>query len=625
MTASIHSRRFRVLSASIAFGGLLLFATAQPASGSPYIELAEPVDGHVLRTYDNHGKYASGHAGIDFYAPRASAVRSAAPGRVVFAGSVAGNTSITISHAGGWLTTYSFLLEVKVSRGEEVGSGREIGLSGQGHVPGSEGIHFSLRLDGEYRDPAPFFSRLPAHLSDAPTKPGVPESRRGVIHGARLGSGYAALADAAAGLGRGFLDLAFAGADWTSRAVNAASRFVSDAAEKLRRAGADLANGATRIATEAGVLVAGMVTVFDPGLARLARDRARAAGREAERRMSRWLDSKSAAAMEIAGRQRGKIARKARVFERLNAFRESQRDCVPNEVPLPQEQEESPIVVLVGGFGSSLQLGGLPFDIDLAAAGIAHRDVMAFSYSGFAPDPGSGRPAPFEYRASDTWNGINVASELLIRYLSEIRRRFPRRRVAIVAHSQGGIVARKALVDSGGNLTPPPLADRLVTIGSPHQGSRVANRIAAVRDTRLGGEVIDVASRATKTGGRSQSLADLADGSEVMRDLGARLPPGIPVTSIAAAEDLVVPATQSWIRGADNVLVATDQPGTSAHSGQLRDVRTMRALELALRGGVPCEPFERWATSDRKSELIEEAIEGFGDFATDIVRSADPP
>lgn len=126
-------------------------------------------------------------------------------------------------------------------------------------------------------------------------------------------------------------------------------------------------------------------------------------------------------------------------------------------------------------------------------------------------------------------------------------------------------------------------------------------------------------------GGTSQSLKDLAYGSEVMRNLGSRLPPGIPVTSIAASEDLVVPATQSWLRGADNVLISTQRPGMSAHSGQLRDARTMRALKLALNGDVPCQSLEQWAASDKKSELIDEAIGGFGDFAVDIVRSADPP
>lgn len=625
MSASSHSTRAWELLASALFGALLLLIPAPPGVGSSPIELARPVNGEVLRGFDSQGKYAKGHTGVDFSTTRGSIVRSAASGRVVFAGSVAGNESITISHAGGWLTTYSYLLEGRVSKGDEVASGQEIGLSGEGHVPGAQGIHFSLRFDGEYRDPAPYFTHAPVHLSEAPMKTDARRGPYGAIPGSRLATGTAAIAESAAGLGRGFLDAALAGADWTSRAVNAASRFVSEMAEETRRAGLSLANGAMRIATEAGALVAGVVSAFDPALARLVKDRAREAGRAAEQRASRWLDSKSAAALEVVGRRREQVARKARVFERLSAFQESQRNCVPSGASLSEKSEDAPIVVLVGGFGSDLQAGGLPFEIDLGAAGIVRSDVLAFSYSGFAPDHGSGRPIPSEYRPADTWRGIEFASRLLIQYLAEIRRRFPRRRVALVAHSQGGVVARKALIDSGGNLTPPPLADRLVTIGTPHQGSRVANRIAAIRDTRLGANAIDAASRSTGTGGTSRSLKDLAEGSEVMRDLGSRLPPGIPVTSIAASEDLVVPATQSWLRGADNVLISTQQPGASAHSGQLGDTRTMRALELALRGDVPCQSLEQWAASDRRSELIDEAIGGFGDFAVDIVRSADPP
>lgn len=625
MSASSHSTRVRNLSVSVLIGALLLLIPAPPVVGAPHIELAAPVDGKLLRGFDSQGKYAKGHTGVDFSAGRGSTVRSAAHGRVVFAGPVAGNTSITISHAGGWLTTYSYLLDIRVSKGDEVASGREIGFSGAGHVPGTEGIHFSLRFEGEYRDPAPFFSHAPAHLSRAPVKSDARDRAHGLIPGSRLGSGTAAVADSAAGLGRGFLDAALAGADWTSRAVNAASRFVSEMADETRRAGLNIANGAMRVATEAGVLAAGMVSVFDPALARRVKDRARKAGRETERRVSRWLDSKSAAALEIAGRRREQVARKARVFERLSAFRESQRDCIESGASLSGDSGDAPIVVLVGGFGSDLQPGGLPFEIDLGATGIARSDVLAFSYSGFTSDPGTGRPVPSEYRPADTWSGIDFASRLLIQYLAEIRRRFPRRRLALLAHSQGGVVARKALVDSGGNLTPPPLADRLVTIGTPHQGSRIANRIAAIRDTHLGADAIDVASRSTATGGASQSLKDLAEGSEVMRNLGSQLPPGIPVTSIAASEDLVVPATQSWLRGADNVLISTQQPGVSAHSGQLGDARTLRALELALRGDVPCQSLQQWTASDRKSELIDEAIGGFGDFAVDITRSADQP
>lgn len=610
---------------AVLFFALLLFTAAPPCTASPHIELVVPVDGGVLRGFDRHGQYARGHTGIDFSAVRGSAVRSAASGRVVFAGTVAGNTSITILHDGNWLTTYSYLHEVHVNKGDEVPSGREIGLSGSGHFPGAEGIHFSLRLEGEYRDPAPFFFYTPVHLSKPPVKRNTRARVRGLIPGFRLNFGAASVAESSARLGRGFLELALAGADWTSRAVNAASSFVSEMVDKARLGSLGLANGVLRIAAESGALIASMVAAFDPALARKVNERARAAGKAVNQRAIVWLDSKSAAAMEVVGRRHEQLARKARVFERLSAFQESQRNCVSSEVPKSGEPDDAPVVVLVGGFGSSLQAGGLPFEIDLGSAGILQRNALAFSYSGFIPASGSGLPVPVDYRPVDTWRGIEVASRLLIQFLAEVRRRFPRRQVAIVAHSQGGVVARKALVDSGGNLTPPPLADRLVTIGSPHQGSRIANRIAALKDTHLGADAVAAVSSATAMGGTSQSLKDLAYGSEVMRNLGSRLPPGIPVTSIAASEDLVVPATQSWLRGADNVLISTQRPGMSAHSGQLRDARTMRALKLALNGDVPCQSLEQWAASDKKSELIDEAIGGFGDFAVDIVRSADPP
>jgi len=76
------------------------------------------------------------------------------PGTVSFAGPVAADgLFITIQHGGGISTTYSYLSQVDVSRGDRVAQGQSIGASGRGHPGEAPGLHFGAKLNGEYIDP----------------------------------------------------------------------------------------------------------------------------------------------------------------------------------------------------------------------------------------------------------------------------------------------------------------------------------------------------------------------------------------------------------------------------------------------------------------------------------------
>lgn len=99
--------------------------------------------------------FAAGHRGVDVAAPTGSPVRSSAPGVVSFAGSVAGNLTVTVDHGGGLLTTYSFLGSTSVARGTAVERGHVVGTVGRGHVGSSlpPHVHLSARRDGFYFDP----------------------------------------------------------------------------------------------------------------------------------------------------------------------------------------------------------------------------------------------------------------------------------------------------------------------------------------------------------------------------------------------------------------------------------------------------------------------------------------
>jgi murein DD-endopeptidase MepM/ murein hydrolase activator NlpD len=119
-------------------------------------EHAVPLYGDLVRVYDAPSDpYAPGHRGVDVAAPGGSAVRASAAGVVSFAGSVAGNRSVTVDHGSGLLTSYSFLGSISVSKGAAVDQGEVVGTVGVGH-PGSglpPHVHLSARRDGWYFDP----------------------------------------------------------------------------------------------------------------------------------------------------------------------------------------------------------------------------------------------------------------------------------------------------------------------------------------------------------------------------------------------------------------------------------------------------------------------------------------
>jgi murein DD-endopeptidase MepM/ murein hydrolase activator NlpD len=88
-------------------------------------------------------------------------VRAAADGAVHFAGTVAGSLFISIDHDGGLQTTYSWVSEVDVLKGDRVAKGAVIALSGNGH-PGSDAthLHFGAKKDGEYVDPLAYLQAV---------------------------------------------------------------------------------------------------------------------------------------------------------------------------------------------------------------------------------------------------------------------------------------------------------------------------------------------------------------------------------------------------------------------------------------------------------------------------------
>lgn len=132
---------------------LLVLFVSQPAAAAGVLQW--PVQGPVIRGFDGPlTPYSSGHRGIDIAVPLGTPVVAPADGTVAFAGPVGGSLFISIDHAGGIRSTFSWLSSMAVKKGAAVEAGMVVGYSGQGH-PGSitSHLHLGTRVDGNYVDP----------------------------------------------------------------------------------------------------------------------------------------------------------------------------------------------------------------------------------------------------------------------------------------------------------------------------------------------------------------------------------------------------------------------------------------------------------------------------------------
>lgn len=128
---------------------------AAASDGPAYGTYGWPIHGPVIRPFDlPEGPYGAGHRGIDIAAPSGTVVRASNDGVVAFAGLVAGARYVSVDHADGVRTTYSWLSTVSVQAGDPVRRGDPVGTSGVGH-PGVDPahLHFGALFAGTYLDP----------------------------------------------------------------------------------------------------------------------------------------------------------------------------------------------------------------------------------------------------------------------------------------------------------------------------------------------------------------------------------------------------------------------------------------------------------------------------------------
>jgi hypothetical protein len=259
-------------------------------------------------------------------------------------------------------------------------------------------------------------------------------------------------------------------------------------------------------------------------------------------------------------------------------------DCTAEGVPQPRLQERH-LAVLVGGLGST-SVDAAIYHLDTSALGYAEDDVSRFSYRGASTEV---KP----YEAADTTVDMRHSARLLREYLQVTAADHPGVPIDVIAHSQGGVVAREALTNEFDGLDPtlPPVSS-LVTLGSPHQGADLATAGAMFATTTLGEVVGRGAGLLAPWDPLSPSVQQLSEVSSFMRDLNRRpLPEGLHATSIGGRGDPVVPAGRTSFDGADSVIVSVPG-GITDHDRLPASDQAQREVALAVNHLAPtCQGF----------------------------------
>jgi Peptidase family M23/PGAP1-like protein len=264
------------------------------------------------------------------------------------------------------------------------------------------------------------------------------------------------------------------------------------------------------------------------------------------------------------------------------------RDARPLGASPPPPNDN--VAVAVAGIGSKTA-GGPSSDMYVYVPellGYPPGHIYRFSYEG-ARGPLLHQP----YEREGTYGDLRGAAARLRDLLLRVAKRAPGRHVDLIAHSQGGIVARVFLESLQREWDPRlPVIDHLVTYSTPHDGAPLAGTISGFdRDTLAGGLLLDALSAWTKKGGpipdpRSVAAAQLAPGSALIDGLGQEdVAFGTRVLALAETNDAVVPADHALYRYKRSRTVAPS--GWNGHSGILWSESARADAYAFLRDAAP--------------------------------------
>ena len=135
--------------------GATTYAALRRAPASCPLSLAWPLVGPIGDPFGPRGNRF--HAGVDILASTGTPVGAAAPGRVTYAGWLAGGWGklVVVAHADGVRTMYAHLSSIAVRLGQRVATGDRLGAVGATGDATGPHLHFEVRLGGAAVDPRP--------------------------------------------------------------------------------------------------------------------------------------------------------------------------------------------------------------------------------------------------------------------------------------------------------------------------------------------------------------------------------------------------------------------------------------------------------------------------------------
>lgn len=580
-----------------------------------------PVAGDLARRFEAPlGPYASGHRGIDYSVPAGSPVRASSDGTVTFAGPVADDgLFVTLRHEAQIETTYSFMSQVGVAEGQRVRQGEVLGLSGEGHDPVMPGLHFGAKIAGAYVDPQLLligdlddvskFIHLAAMdgqgSGDGLQGPSVfePRSTSGSSDDdeglwVSMGSGIAkagrwllGVPGAVGGFVQKAANSAWGGlrelGSWLWSGVEAGGRFIAD---EVRR-DVELLKGFGRIVLDSMKQLWGWVKSSLFAVGRAIRDAVVSIWRVIESVTGAIWRAVKSVSSKVWRHLRSVVADLLPV--RLVTSYMDQRKCekssrgptIPTRAEMRAGAEPPPppnenIVVAVAGIGSwTMGKDGAPRDgasiyqLDFETLGYPEDRIFHYSYRGLEDRGGRG---PYRlhapYTKEDTYKSIEESAALLDEQLREIHRRYPDKKIDLVAHSQGGLVAEVYVERFHRKANPlQPQIGSLLTMGTPHKGADLASLDKALRRSFGGKRALAGLTKGAAWLGMPPPSApatrQMAENSDFMYKVNAEWNPSkVRTATIAATFDYVVTAPKSQLEGA-NFFVADLPPSVSSIAG----------------------------------------------------------
>jgi len=165
--------------------------------------------------------------------------------------------------------------------------------------------------------------------------------------------------------------------------------------------------------------------------------------------------------------------------------------CTPRDLlrsPRYRGPPNDNAVISIGGIDEAWRRG-TPGRIEEIAPRLGYSNEKSYVLS-YSDDPEA-------YDRSDTYGDLRSGARRLDLLLQRIAIEYPDSGVDILAHSQGGLVARYFLETAGGSADGRrPHVEHLISFSAPHQGAPLASAAEEVGDTWSGKLALDGLSRA---------------------------------------------------------------------------------------------------------------------------------